>query len=200
MGHMDEYGQSPEPGDMELVNAYYAGDKGAFEQLFERHKLKVFNFALRLLNNRPDAEDVTSEVFIQLFGKRYQNNGQAQLSTWLLTVARNNCLTRLRSVKKTVSLWFQKDDGDDGVWEVPDPNASPAQAMAKKEQAKAIKRALDKLPIEQKEALILREYERRGYSDIAQILGCSLEKVKVLIFRARERLRLELLPMKGEGL
>ncbi len=188
-----------EQSDEELWRAYNSGDSTAFEALFQRHKAKVFNFALRLLASRPDAEDVTSDVFIALFHKRFRDDGLAKLSTWLFTVARNACLSRLRSAKHMVSLWFQKDGGEDyKPWDVADTRESPAEEIIQKEKAKAVRQALQKLPVEQKEALILREYCRKNYEEIAQILGCSLAKVKVLIFRGREALRLELRPAIGK--
>jgi RNA polymerase sigma-70 factor (ECF subfamily) len=184
--------------DLELVESYYQGDPQAFEALFQRHKDKVFNFALKLLNNRPEAEDVTSEVFIQLFGKRYQNQGKAQVTTWLFTVARNNCLSRLRSLKHTASLWFKNRNGQDEEWDIADTRESARDAIDQKEKARQVKRALNNLPVEQKEALVLREYFQKDYAEIAQILECSLDKVKVLIFRARENLRKQLLPVLKE--
>ena len=188
--------------DEELVRAYYGGDSKAFEMLFVRHKVKVFNFSLRMLSVRADAEDVTSDVFIQLFGKRFKDDGRAKLTTWLFTVARNASLTKLRSIKNTVSLWFKQAGTDEyHEWDVPDPGESSSEIMDQHEQALKVKKALQALPVEQKEALILREYFQKDYQEISQILGCSLEKVKVLIFRGREALRKKILgELKEEGL
>lgn len=185
--------------DEELLRAYNSGDATAFEALFGRHKENIFNFSLRLLGNRPDAEDVTSEVFVLLFQKRFVDDGRAKLTTWLFTVARNNCLTRLRSVKHTISTWFKKETGvEESQWDLPDTSIDAGESMRQKESARLVRKALMKLPIEQKEALILREYEKKDYAEIAQILNCSFEKVKILIFRAREALRKDLLPILKE--
>ncbi len=186
--------------DEELWRAYNGGDQKAFDTLFNRHKGYVFNFSLRLLNSRADAEDVTSEVFLALFNKRFTADGRAKLTTWLLTVARNACISRLRSVKHTVSLWFSKDGEDAQEWDIPDSVPQPREAAVNKENVRLIAQALKVLPPEQKEALVLREYMGKDYAEISQILDCSLEKVKVLIFRAREGLRKELLPrLKEQG-
>lgn len=186
--------------DEELISAYHNGETNALTALFNRYKRPVFNFALRMLNNRSDAEDVASEVFFQLFKRRYVYNHTAKLSTWLFAVARNACITRIRKNQNMVSLWF-KNDSEDGFaqWDVPDTAAPAAENLNKQEMQTIVRRAINKLPLEQKEALILREYMKTNYADIAQVLGCSLEKVKVLIFRARERLRLELVPYIKEG-
>jgi RNA polymerase sigma-70 factor (ECF subfamily) len=179
--------------DEELWNAYSSGEETAFEALFQRHKGKVFNFSLRMLSDRAEAEDVTSETFIQLFNKRYRDTGQARLTTWLFTVARNACLTRLRAKKLFQPLWFKRNATDDfEEWDIPDTADPPSELLRKKEMARAVRRAVLALPQEQKEAVILREYFDKEYAEIALILDCSLEKVKVLIFRGRENLRLEL--------
>lgn len=179
--------------DEVLIQAYQTGDAAAYEALFHRHKGKLFNFTLRMLGNRADAEDATSETFIQLFHRRYQDTGKAKLSTWLFTVARNACLTRLRSRKWVQPLWFKRNASADAEeWEIPDTAPIPSEDLKTKEMAKAVRRAITTLPDEQKEAVILREYFKKDYAEIAQILDCSLEKVKVLIFRGREHLRIEL--------
>jgi RNA polymerase sigma-70 factor (ECF subfamily) len=175
--------------DEELWEAYNSGANENFKVLFDRHKGKVFNFALRMLRNRADAEDVTSETFLQLFHKRFVDNGRAKLTTWLFTVARNASLTRLRSARHTLSMWFRNDDGTFDEREVEDTGDLPGQEMMRRETSAMVRQAIDKLPLEQKEALILREYSGKDYAEIAEIMGCSLEKVKVLIYRAREHLR-----------
>lgn len=178
--------------DEELLRAYNSGDSTAFEALFHRHKDKIFNFAQRLLGNRPDAEDITSEVFAMLCQKRFTDDGRAKLTTWLFTVARNACMSRLRSVKHTVSLWFKNDTDNDVQWDVPDTRPGPRDAMGNKDTERLVRKSLGKLPLEQKEALILREYFHKDYMEIASILNCSTDKVKVLIFRGREALRKDL--------
>lgn len=185
--------------DEALWQEYLSGDPRGFEVLFGRHKDKVFNFSLRLLGNRADAEDVTSEVFLQLFSKKFQFDGRAKLSTWLFTVARNACMSKFRSAKGIVSMWFKNKEDEFEPWDVADTAPRPGDEIRKRETARSVKRALLKLPQEMKEALILREYFQKDYVEIAQILNCSLEKVKVLIFRARERLRQDLDGLVKEG-
>lgn len=163
--------------------------------LFQRYKKPVLNFALRILGNRADAEDVTGEVFLVVFTKKYAQKPGARFSTWLFAVAHNACITRIRKRKRTVSLWFTKDaSGEVEQWEVMDPEASHTEKLIKKETALQVKKAIAKLPPQQKEALILREYHDLSYEQITEILNCSLQNVKILIYRARERLRSDLLP------
>lgn len=179
--------------DEDLIADYQHGNQEAFEMLFERYKRPIFNFSLRILNNRADAEDVTSEVFTVLFTNKDSYRPQAKFSTWLFTVARNACITKIRRRKHFTALWFQKENSrDEEVWDIPDPRESSAEQLVQRETAKNVKRAVNKLQGLQKEALILREYQQMSYEEISVVLNCSLENVKILIFRAREALRVEL--------
>ncbi|NLE65114.1 MAG: sigma-70 family RNA polymerase sigma factor [Elusimicrobia bacterium] len=179
--------------DEELIREYLAGDGAAYTALFHRHKGRIFNFALRMLANRAEAEDVTQETFIRLFEKRYQETQQAKLSTWLFTVARNASLTRLRSRKLLQPLWFKRSvTGELEEWDIPDTADPPSGVLQQKELTRRIRQAIAALPEDQREALILREYEKKDYAEIAQILGCALSKVKIDIFRGREALRANL--------
>ena len=92
-----------------------------------------------------------------------------------------------------MGFWFQKDiSGDFEQWEIPDTRDLPPQELAKRETAHQVKKAVYELPLDQKEALVLREYHGMSYAEIADILQCSLDNVKILIFRARGQLRVKL--------
>jgi RNA polymerase sigma-70 factor (ECF subfamily) len=179
--------------DEELIEAFNKGSGTAFEALFERYKLKVFNFALRMLCDRPEAEDVTSETFMQLYQRKFVYNRTAKISTWLFAVARNGCITRIRKRQGLVSVWFRKDSkGEQEMWDFPDDKASASDELNKNEEKMLVRKAINRLPLMQKDAIILREYICLSYEDIAEVLGCSVSNVKILIFRAREQLRAEL--------
>lgn len=179
--------------DEELIAEYQQGNDEALNMLFHRYKMPVFNFALRLLGNRAEAEDAASEVFLVLVSKKEAYQPKAKFSTWLFTVTRNACIDRIRKRKNIFSLWFTNSSGEQEQWEIPDDDGeTAAEHAARRETAHQVKSVIELLPPMQKEALILREYQGLKYEEIAHILGCSLENVKVLIFRARERLRVEL--------
>ncbi len=179
-----------EQSDQELIARYLDGDQTAFRVIFERYKNRLFNYAWRVLGNRADAEDVVSEVFLAVFEKRYRVQAQAKFSTWLYTVAHNGCMTKFRQKKNMVSLWFQQAESDTPQeWDLPDAGLTPSQQSDQKDVIAVVRAAVKKLPVEQREALILREYQGLSYDDIARVLDCSLEKVKILIFRAREGLK-----------
>ena len=162
----------------------------ALEILFSRYKSAIFNFCYRLLQNRADAEDTTADVFITLFAKKYALRPNAKFSTWLYTVAKNNCFNKLRKRKRMRSFFFEnKQSGGYESWDPPAKNALPPEEAKQQEEADLVRQAVDELPPNMKEAIILREYQKLSYNQIAAILDCSLDNVKVLIFRARARLR-----------
>lgn len=179
--------------DEELIQLYQNGEKKAVEMLFQRYKNRILNFCLRLLGNRADAEDITGEVFLALFSNRYNVQSNAKFSTWLFTIARNQCVSCIRKKKSFVSMWFSsKDSNKEEQWDVEDKQDHSRNQLVKKEEAKQVQQAITKLAFDQRETLILREYHHFSYDEIAQIRNCSLENVKILIFRAREQLRKEL--------
>lgn len=165
----------------------------ALEGIFTRYKKPVFNFAFRFLANRAEAEDVASDVFLTVVSGRYQYSPNAKFSTWLFTVTRNACISRIRSGKKMFSLWFKTEQGEEEQLDVADPSLSrPDDALLKEEQSVFLEKALAHLPLGQREAIILKEFQNMRYEEIAKVLNCSLSNVKILIFRGRENLRREL--------
>jgi len=189
--------------DEELISRYYQADQEALKMLFKRHKDGLFNFALRFVGNRADAEDAVSHTFMMVCEKRYAIKPGASFKTWAYTVARNICLSRLRTKSRFFSLWSPKSDPDhDQAIDVVDPQSIARDQFSSKEILGIIQKAIQKLPDEQKQALLLREYNGFTYEEIAQVLECSLEKVKMLIFRARNHLKDVLPPvlLEGEGL
>ncbi len=176
--------------DEELVRAYYHGDQAAFRELFDRYKARILNFCLRILDNRADAEDATSEVFMALAERRYILKAEAKCTTWIYTVARNSCISRIRKRKHTLSLWFTNDNnGEVRQLDPADTQDLAPDKIIQEEHISLMRTSIAELPLDQREALVLREYQKLSYQEISAVLDCSLEKVKVLIFRGRENLR-----------
>lgn len=188
--------------DEELMMEYVLGSQEALEEIFQRYRRAMLNYALRLLKTRADAEDVVGEVFYALTYKKQAYQPQvAKFSTWLYTIAHNACINRIRSRAKIVFLWAKRDK-DSAQYEeldIPDTRELADERLEQEDSAAYVKKAVAKLPLEQREAIILRQYQDLSYEQIAQVLQCSVNKVKVLIFRARERLRQELLPYMREA-
>ena len=186
--------------DEELMIDYQSGNSEAIQTLFERYKVRLLNFCLTLLKNRADAEEMTSEVFLALYVNKNAFTGQAKFSTWAYTIARNKCVSALRRRRNVFSLWFFDEETESqSALDVADPKDIPSQKLAKEEMAAYLRQAILKLPQEQREAISLREFHDLSYEQISEVLDCSLEKVKILIFRAKEQLRIKLAPFIKEG-
>lgn len=179
--------------DEDLMMEYASGSQEALEEIFQRYKKRILNFALRLLGNLADSEDVVSEVFFIVTSKKSSYAPTAKFSTWIHTIAYRRSIDRIRARKKTVFSWFQKQDSDAmNELEFMDPGPLADEQASKKETEALVKDAVERLPLKYKEVVVLREYQQLSYEEIAKVLGCSKNKVKTLLFRARERLKKKL--------
>ncbi len=185
--------------DEQLMREFKEGSKEAMEMIYQRYHRKVFNFCLRMLNNRSDAEELTSSVFLTLIEKVSHYDYSRKFSTWIFALARNKVLDRIRRSRRIIPFSvFKRKDTDRNFEETLLSNKIADCDLERQELKELIRQALSCLPLEQRQALILREYNAFSYSDIAQIMDCSLSKVKVLIFRARQNLADKLRPYLEE--
>lgn len=169
-------------GDRTLIERVLAGDVEAFRELVERHQRRVFGFVRNLVRHAPDAEDLVQEVFVAVFRKLDSFDAdRSQFSTWLLTIARNQCLNHLkRSSLPTVGR---------SEFDVEVRSAQPLDAMLNRELHARLDVALDRLPLEQRTAFVLAEMQELPYSEIAIIEEVELGTIKSRVSRAKQRLR-----------
>ena len=181
---------------------YKTGDSQALEEIFQRYKKPMLNYAFKLLRNFADAEDVVAEVFYAVTAQKDKYIPEAKFSTWLYTIAHNTCIDRIRKNRRVFSFWQKKDKDADSYeeWDIPDTKFMPDIEAENRDISRYVKNAVDKLPFSSREAIILRQYHNLTYEEISKVLNCSVSKVKVLIFRGRERLRKALLPFIEEGI
>ncbi|MCK5706605.1 MAG: RNA polymerase sigma factor [Candidatus Aureabacteria bacterium] len=179
--------------DEQIMLVFQSGDINGVEMLFERYKIRIFNFCYRILGNRSDAEEVAGDVFMCLVSQKSTFDPQKTFSTWLYTIARNKCISRIRKQKKMVLFgsFFDKDP-EKGSVDIKNGHSTPSESLVKKETSEHVRHAIAGLPPEQREAITLKQYHDLSYLQISEVLDCSLEKVKILIFRAKEQLRIEL--------
>jgi RNA polymerase sigma-70 factor (ECF subfamily) len=187
--------------DEELMVEFKLGKEEVLEEIFNRYKNKIFNYALRFLGNRADAEDVVSQTFLNLIQKKEKYNPETKFSSWLYTIAHNICIDRLRKKKRVFSLWSKKDKESKEYREIEleDLRFLPYISLEEKETLGYIKKAIKELPRNYREVIILKEYHNLRYQEISKILNCSVGKVKILLFRARKSLRKKLSPLIKES-
>lgn len=173
---------------------FQAGDSHAMEELFGRFQKPLFNFFYRMVRRRETAEDLVQETFVKLcrFGNTFRGS-DAKFTTWLYSVAGNQCRDHLRHSARRPEMPIG-DLGEEQSEFYEDPpsadGASPVEDhLMRMELRAALKTAIRSLPEKERTAVILREYHDMEYKEIAEVLGCPIGSVKVLIFRARQRLR-----------
>ncbi len=167
--------------DEALMARLCAGDRQAMRVLYARHQLAVYRFALRLLGNRAAAEDIVSEVFIELWRHAASFEGRARLSTWLLTIARNKALSAQRR---------RIDEPLDEAMAnaIPDEAMGSEESLAAKERGTILRQCLGALSATHREIIDLVYYHERSVEEAATILGVPPATVKTRMFYARKRL------------
>lgn len=158
--------------------------------LVKRYLKSVYNFALRLVNDREAAEDIAQETFI----KTWKNLGRFEtgrnFKTWLLTIAHNTAIDWLRKKRVLVFSDFENDNGDNSfVDSIADPTPLPEEMMAQKETGKLLEKALVKLSLLDREILTLHYEQNLTFEEIGQILNQPLNTVKSRHHRALATLR-----------
>lgn len=178
-----------------LIQRCVAGDELACATLVGDHQRMVYQLALHLLGDQNEALDLSQEVFLRVFRTLHRFRGQSALRTWIYRIVINQACNRQR--------WWRRRHGSDqvsldehvrGHGELAAANdaASPDRMLGRKELASRIWRALDRLPFDQRSAIVLREIDGLSYEEIAYTLGVAVGTVKSRLARAREALRAEL--------
>ena len=177
-----------------LIARCVAGDDDACGELVAEHQQMVLHLAENLLGDRDEARDLAQEVFLRVFRTIRQFRGQSALRTWIYRIAVNQARNRHRSWRRRrradqVSLDAMLDAHVDLP---PDVDAGPDRVLAQKELATRLREALDRLPFEQRTAVVLREVDGLSYEEIAFSVGVAVGTVKSRLLRARRLLRLSL--------
>jgi RNA polymerase sigma-70 factor (ECF subfamily) len=180
--------------DEELMARFQAGDSAAMEEIFARFQKPLFNFFYRMVSRRETAEDLVQETFLKLcrFGHTFCGSN-AKFTTWLYSVAGNQCRDHLRHSARRPEMPIAdlEETYSEDPTEIPEPaQDSPVEEhLIRMEIRQELTSAIKSLPEKERTAIVLREYHGLEYKEIAEVLGCPIGSVKVLIFRARQRLR-----------
>jgi RNA polymerase sigma-70 factor, ECF subfamily len=167
--------------DESLIKRIAARDQLAMRTLFARHQVRMYRFVLRLVRNEATAEDVVSEVFLDVWRQAGQFEGRSTVSTWLLAMARFKALSAMRR-RQNVELDV------DAMANVPDPADDPEVTLQHKSDAEALRRGLSQLSPAHAEVLDLVYYHGKAIGEAADILGVPEATVKTRMFYARKRL------------
>lgn len=170
--------------DLQLARSAAHGDMGAFEELYKRHHRRVYSVCLRMLQNTSEAEDLTQDVFIQLYRKIGSFRGDSAFTTWLHRMTVNQVLMHFR--KRNVKFEKTTEEG-----ETPDQivagTANPERMRIVDKIA--LDSAIDQLPEGYKNVFVLHDVEGFEHEEVAKILGCSVGTSKSQLHKARLKLQ-----------
>jgi RNA polymerase sigma factor (sigma-70 family) len=167
------------------------GDLAQLALLFERHRVKLYNFYLRLTRNRSLSEDMVQEVFLRMLKYRHTFRGDGEFTMWMYHIARNVHYDHHSKPRHEQVAGAEQEEPLAG-----EPSAH--ETMEKDQDMQLLQKALARMPVDKREILILSRYQGLRYDVIAGILDCSVEAVKVRVHRAMNELRQIFFQLSGE--
>jgi RNA polymerase sigma-70 factor, ECF subfamily len=161
------------------------GDEDAITNLVEMYQDAVYNLCYRILGERMEAEDAAQEAFLRAFANLDRYDTERPFKTWLLTIASNHAIDRIRK-RRLAALSI--DDDEHGEWQIASDMPEPEQAVLQHERSALIQAMLNELSPEYRAAVTLRYWYDYSYSEIAEMLETTESAVKSRLFRARQQL------------
>jgi RNA polymerase sigma-70 factor (ECF subfamily) len=181
---IEELADASGSSDLILTQSAARGDMKAFEEIYNRHHRRVYSLCLRMLQNTAEAEDLTQEVFIQLYRKIGSFRGDSAFTTWLHRLTVNQVLMHFR--KRTVKFEKTTEEGETPVQIVPGTENSGKMPIVDKI---ALENAIAQLPTGYKNVFVLHDVEGYEHEEVAKILGCSVGTSKSQLHKARLKMR-----------
>ena len=181
--------------EAELVQRCATGDDVACAELVAQHQRMVYQLAFHLLGSREEALDLSQEVFLRVFRTVGSFRGQSSLRTGLFRIVVNQARNRQRwwrRRRQSDQVSLDQHVVDHGEPRQPGDDASPDRVLARKQTARRLWDALDRLPFDQRTAIVLREFDGLSYDEIAFSLDIAVGTVKSRLTRARHALRADL--------
>jgi RNA polymerase sigma-70 factor (ECF subfamily) len=185
------HGNSTLTDEQKLVLQARSGHSSAFGELYERHQLKIYRSAFRILRNEQDAEDAVQQSFQHAFVNLYRFRGDSAFATWVTRIAINEALMMLRRRRVTTPLFETNNDDVNPTWpiDLPDDRQTPEQAYAEKESRAVVAHAISRLQKKLRTVALLRELQGLSNAETARRLGLTVTAVKARTFHARRHLR-----------
>lgn len=191
----DEGSWTLEQWERRWVESAQKGDTESFERIVIAYQQRVFNLAFRLLGDREEAEDLTQEVFLNVFKHLSSFRGDAQFSTWIYQVTINHCRNRFKYLKRrfhhtTESMDDPLQGGEGDIErELPDEADIPEDALYRRQLQKLVQVAVQRLRPDYREIIVLRDIQELSYQEISEVLGLPEGTIKSRLHRARWELK-----------
>jgi RNA polymerase sigma-70 factor (ECF subfamily) len=177
-----------------LVAAAKSGDTTAFEELVNRYERKIFRLTMNITRNREDAEDAMQDAFMKAFSHLSSFQEDSRFYTWLVRIAANEALMRLRKRRPNQFSLDEPIEGDEDLMprEIQDWGPSPEQRYAQSEMHEILDQVIDQLEPDYRAVFVLRDIEELSTEETAMAVGISVAAVKSRLLRARLKLRQKL--------
>ncbi|HXV77497.1 MAG TPA: sigma-70 family RNA polymerase sigma factor [Candidatus Polarisedimenticolaceae bacterium] len=178
--------------DEDLVQAVQAGDTDSLGVLVSRWEQPLYRFIYRMLPRREDAHDVCQETFLRILRRADRYRPGSRFSTWMYQIALNLCRDQARKRKRWGLILAERHEFDErqpGLENGSTGAADPAASVERDEMTRAVRRAMEQIPQEQREVLIMKEFEGLKFREIAEILGCPESTVKSRMYYGLSGLR-----------
>ena len=182
--------------DMDILSEVSAGKVDAYGKIVGRYHGRLYNFIYRFVGDRETAEDIVQETFLRAFRKRDEYRAIATFSTWPFTIAGNLAKSELRRRKRWRMISAERDEETDTGMELPDESARPDKVAESSIADVQIQNAINSLPNNYRQVILLRDVEGMSYQEISEIVDCPVGTVKSRVNRARLKLQQKL---KSEG-
>lgn len=176
-----------------LIARFKAGEEAALEQIISTYKGALYGYIYRFVNDASEAEDILSLTFVKAWNGRDRYEPRARFQTWLYTIAGNLCRDHARKQKRHpadfAAKWTEFDEAATPDLRVGPAAENPAENAARREDATALRHAIDELPHDLKTALVLFSLEGYSQEEAALRAGCTSKAIETRVYRAKKRLR-----------
>jgi RNA polymerase sigma-70 factor (ECF subfamily) len=175
-----------------IVQRALTGDAEAFGEIVRRWERRIFALTYGILGREEDARDATQETFLAAFRNLRGFRGEAKVSSWLHRIAVNQCISRQRRSKvRSESALDDEQDQNSGSFATP-VRHSPAYLVEGRQETLAVRRAINGLPLELRQVVVMKEFEELTFREIAEVLELPLSTVKSRLYAALKQLQLRL--------
>jgi RNA polymerase sigma factor (sigma-70 family) len=170
--------------DQHYINQILEGNSNAFAVLVNQYKDLVFTLAYKMLKNREEAEEVSQDAFVKVFNSLHKFKGESKFSTWIYKITYNTCLDRLKKSKKENNVVYTEDFTEHQVKAI----ENILESIDEKERNQKIQECLLLLPSEEAFLLTLYYFDDQSIEEIAKVIDCNANNVKIKLFRSRKKL------------
>jgi RNA polymerase sigma-70 factor (ECF subfamily) len=178
--------------DEQLVKLAVGENPNAFGEIVTRWERKIFALCYGMLNREDEARDAAQDTFIAAYKNLSRFRGEAKVSSWLHRIAVNQCLTRKRREKTRSESFLDDSDSAEERTFVAPPNKTPSRLAEQQERLITIRQAVNALPADLKQVVIMKEFEEMTFQEISEAMDLPLSTVKSRLYTALKQLRMKL--------